>query len=317
MNKNKHLQCVLDSHHLNKLGSLKDNYVKKKNDVKEALSKKFSDKKITNPIDSGSYAKKTEVNTKFDMDVCIPFKKESYSTLKEMYNEVHDYFKKEYEDDDLITVKKQKVSIGLDFSVDGEILEMDIVPGREINNYLTDEELNLYVFSGLWSQKERDENKERIKTNIKEHIRLVSGQDNQNQRKIIKLLKVWKKENSSSSANMKSFLIELFTIEAFKQNKSTIPNGLWDKLKMVIDFIIEKIETIKLQDPANSSNIVTDTLDDNQKKNIKRNLKNLLKQIEQDDENIKIYFPVNSKYPCSNGYAGGYVGGRKSYNQFS
>lgn len=316
MNKDKHLQCVLESHHLNKLGKVKDNYVKKKNDVKEALSKKFSDKKTTSPIDSGSYAKKTEINTKFDMDVCIPFKKDSFSTLKEMYDEVYTYFKKEYEDNDLISVKKQKVSIGLEFSIEREILEMDIVPGREINDYSKDEELNLYVFSGLWSQTERDENKERIKTNIKEHIRLVGGQENENQRKIIKLLKVWKKENSSSSANMKSFLIELFTIEAFKNNEKNIPNGLWDKLKMTIDFIIEKIETIKLQDPANTSNIVTDTLDDNQKKNIKRNLENLLKQIEQDDENIKIYFPVNSEYPCSDGYAG-YTGGRKSYNQFS
>ena len=50
----------------------------------------------------------------------------------------------------------------MEFSIEGEVLEMDIVPGREINDYSKDEELNLYVFSGLWSQTERDENKERI-----------------------------------------------------------------------------------------------------------------------------------------------------------
>jgi hypothetical protein len=47
-------------------------------------------------------------------------------------------------------VRKQKVSIGLDFYADsdGDKIKIDVVPGRELNQdqYKDDENLNLYVY---------------------------------------------------------------------------------------------------------------------------------------------------------------------------
>ena len=69
-NKNEHLQKVLDTHDINKVESL-DKFIAKKNAVKKALNEKFSDEKASNAIDSGSYAKHTAINTKFDIVVLI------------------------------------------------------------------------------------------------------------------------------------------------------------------------------------------------------------------------------------------------------
>ena len=143
--KNEHLQKVIDTHNINKVENL-DKFIAKKNKVKNALNEKFSDNKASNCIDSGSYAKKTAINTKFDIDCCIPFKKKEkedekgYSSLKDMFDDVYKYLKNEYtEDDDDITkddVRKQKVSIGLKFNIDGEDSETRSWPCSFISSLL-------------------------------------------------------------------------------------------------------------------------------------------------------------------------------------
>src|SRR5690606_42101263 len=95
-NRNEHLKKVLKTHDINKVESL-NKFIAKKNAVKNALNDKFSSEKASNSIDSGSYAKKTAINTKFDIDCCIPFlKKEKeddngYATLEEMFDAVYKY----------------------------------------------------------------------------------------------------------------------------------------------------------------------------------------------------------------------------------
>lgn len=51
-----------------------DKYVKKKNKVKGALEGKYGSD-IYSPFNSGSYAKNTAINTKFDFDLVSPFKR--------------------------------------------------------------------------------------------------------------------------------------------------------------------------------------------------------------------------------------------------
>ena len=96
--KNKHLKCVIESHdiHLDS-GTLLDNYKTKRAKVKDALNEKFKEK-IAKIIHSGSYKKHTAINTKFDMDLCVHFKKGSFSTLKEMYDEVFKFLNSEFEE---------------------------------------------------------------------------------------------------------------------------------------------------------------------------------------------------------------------------
>lgn len=304
--KQKHLEKVLETNHINKHASI-DKFVSKKNEVKNALNQKFCKEKATNSIDSGSYAKYTAINKKFDIDCCIPFLKKEpntdqngFSSLKEMYDAVYDYFKDEYEDDELIDVRKQRVSIGLLFEIDGEEFNMDVVPGRERPNNSdyneNNTDLSLYINSR--SAKEDEKGSTKVKTNIKTHIGLLQGESRRHERKVAKLLKVWKTERKAQKGGklIKSFMMELYTKESFDKNSDNIPQGLWEKVKMVMNHIIDNIETNDLVDPANSSNIVSDAMSDSAKSSTKSDMKKTIKDIDDDSDKIKDYFPINEDY---------------------
>tara|TARA_A100000171_G_C2140487_1_gene155322 strand:- start:5743 stop:6750 length:1008 start_codon:yes stop_codon:yes gene_type:complete len=309
-NRNEHLKKVLDTHDINKVESL-NKFIAKKNAVKNALNDKFSETKASSAIDSGSYAKNTAINTKFDIDCCIPFRKKEkeedkgYSSLKDMFDDVYKYLRNEYtEDDDDITkedVRKQKVSIGMKFNIDGEEFDMDVVPGRERpsnNDYNSNNtDLSLHIHPPNRSKKEVDDNKTRIKTNIKKHVELLGGSERTHERKITKLLKVWKTErkNQNGGKLIKSFMMELYTKEAFDE-ADEIPNGLWEKVKMVMNHIIDNITENDLVDPVNSSNIVSDSMSDTAKADTKRDMKKTIKDVDDDSDKIKEYFPINEDY---------------------
>lgn len=312
--KNEHLKKVLDTNDINKVENL-DRYIKKKNKVKEAMDAHFSKERASTSIDSGSYAKKTANNTKFDIDVCTPFKKKTkddedgFSTLKEMFDDVYKYLRNEYskDDDDLEkeNVRKQKVSIGLKFVFDdGDELELDVVPGRErpdnasYNEDSTD--LTLYINPTKLTKKEEEDGKSSIKTNVKKHVNLLSGSSRTHERKIARLLKVWKteKKKKDSGKLIKSFMMELYTKEAFDQ-ADEIPTGLWNKVKMVIECIIDNIESKNLVDPANSGNIVSDSMSDSAKTDTRKSMQTTIDEIEEDSDKIKEHFPINEKYDTS------------------
>ena len=286
--KNQHLDCVLKSHKMSNVQELMDKYIKKRDEIKEALDTKYSSEKCTSPINSGSYAKHTAINKKFDIDICIPFKRKSFETLEEMADDLFDYFDSEYEDDELELVRKQRVSIGLIFKIDNENIDMDVVPGRELteDTYNETNNLNLYV------REKNGEAATSTQTNIKKHIETISGKNAE--RETIRLLKIWKVWNNKK---YKSFFLELITIRAF-ENTSNVPSGIWNKLKMVMEYICDNVETIKLKDPANSNNIVSNTLSDWEKKLLSNEMETMLNNIEANSDYIKTYFPVNTDFPC-------------------
>jgi hypothetical protein len=314
--KNVHLQKVLDTHDINKVENL-CKYLEKRDNVKNALATKFSKEKASNPIDSGSYAKRTSINTKFDIDCCIPFLKktkkeeEGFSSLKEMFKQVYKYLRKEYSEEDADlkkeNVRKQKVSIGLKFIFDdGDEFELDVVPGRERPNHgdykNENTDLSLFIHPSERSKKEADDIKKSIKTNIKKHVSLLSGSNRTHERKVSRLLKVWKteKKNKDGGKLIKSFMMELYTKEAF-DNADSIPNGIWEKTKLVMQYIIDNIETKDLVDPANSNNKISDSMSDSAKKDTKKAMKKTIEEIDADSDKIKIHFPINEKYNTSDG----------------
>lgn len=303
--KQKHLEKVLETHQISKHISI-DKFIQKKNEIKSALNQKFSKEKASNSIDSGSYAKNTAINTKFDIDCCIPFlKKENteqngFEKLEDMYNAVYDYLNNEYDDDDLKEVRKQRVSIGLLFEIDEEEFNMDVVPGRERpnNNDYNDSNTDLSLYINDKSKKEEEKGSTKVKTNIKKHIELLQGEGRKHERKVARLLKVWKTERKKQKGGklIKSFMMELYTKESFDINKDNIPFGLWEKVKMVMNHIIDNIETNNLIDPANSSNIISDAMSDSAKSTTKSDMKKTVKEIDDDSDKIKDYFPINEDY---------------------
>jgi len=296
INKDDYLGCVHRSYGINleedlmeDNESLADRYRKKRDKVKAALEKKYG-ADIVCIQHSGSYAKHTAVNIKFDMDLCINFKREAFTTLREMYDDVYDYLESddfEEEVGDLTEVRPQKVSIGLFFLVDDEKLNFDITPGRRIS----EEDLDCYDLNLCLND---EDSSGRMKTNIAKQIEHIKGR--KKERETIKLLKAWKFEHFPK---LKSFLLELLTIEAFDdKGEANVPAGRWERVKFTMEFIRDNIETINLHDPGNSGNNVTDSLKDRQKTKLAKEMKRALKQIDKDSNKLKFYFPVNPKFPC-------------------
>ncbi|PKP47455.1 MAG: nucleotidyltransferase [Bacteroidetes bacterium HGW-Bacteroidetes-11] len=298
MDKSLHLETVIRTHQITKEKQLLEKHIQKKNEVKEALQENFGCN-IYSPFNSGSYAKNTAINTKFDFDLVSPFKRNAFGsngTLKEMYEAVYDFLFDKYKIE--AEVKKQKVSIGLEFYADsvGDRIKIDVVPGREFNQdqYKDDENLNLYVY---YKYGNFAADSERIKTNVQMQINNIKDRADKEKdsiRKIIRLLKVWK--NTKYNYPTKSFFIELITIKAI--DNSDITGKLWDKLKTVLEYIRDHVnnEGFTLKDPGNSSNDLADTLTDNDKQQLANDMKNMLERIEENDENIKTYFPENPKF---------------------
>lgn len=306
INKTQHLKDVLESHKIKKEQTLLDKHIAKRNEIKESLEEKYSFN-IYSPFNSGSYAKNTAVNKKFDFDFMVPFKRNAFDTLEQMFNDVFDFLQEKYKASAII--KKQKVSIGLEFFPDeiGDIVKIDLVPGRELNKdqYLKDKNLNLYVYNQFGSFQKGSE---RIQSNIHAQVdNIRKSADSQSLRQIIRLLKVWKLYNNKS---IKSFFIELISIRAFEDKE---PEGdLWTILEIVLHFINENIETIALPDPGNSNNNVADSLSDIDKSLISTDVKNMLDNIELNSDFIKTYFPINSKFPCTDdNQKGSYYGVKK------
>ena len=142
MNRNQHLQDVLESHRMKHVQKFVDKMTKRKDEIATFLKDEYgSDAYDT--FNSGSMAKHTATNIKFDMDIVIPFKHEAFDTLQAMYDDVYDKLYDKYKDD-AEEVRKQKVSIGVSFKKedgDDKAVEIDVVPGRETS---TDSSFHVY-----------------------------------------------------------------------------------------------------------------------------------------------------------------------------
>lgn len=310
--KQEYLQEVLDTHRMSHIDDLVTKYKSKRDIVKEAIEDKYTSD-IYSPINSGSFAKHTAINNKFDLDIVVPFKKKSFDTLEKLFDNVYEFLKEEY--GDIATVRKQKVSIGIEFFADddNDVISLDIVPGREPkqDEYPTEKDLNLYVNSKFGFL----EPNTYIKTNIQAQIDHIKAKENE--RKIIRLFKIWK---SSNNERYKSFLLELFTIKAF--DKEEITGNLWEKLKGVMEYIKDKVtnEGFTLKDPGNSNNNVLETLDDWERTSLSNKMENIINNIINNEDNIKSYFPLNKDFEedksNNNGYGlkGGAIGVSKPPN---
>lgn len=240
MTPHEYLQSQLDS---NKLSDEEQNNVsERKEKIENKLRGEFGSK-IQSIKYSGSISKGTAVKNSHDIDIALHFKKDSFPTLKEMYDSVYDFLEKHYK------VRKQKVSVGLP----GQ--DVDVVPGRRINpDDSSDNDVFLY----------RTDEGERIKTNIekqKEAIRESGSRD------IIKLCKIWR---DNWSLEFKSFALELLVIKALENYEG---KGFDNKFRHLLEYIRDYVESVTLTDPGNSNNNVADTVESSEKKLFKSTAK--------------------------------------------
>jgi hypothetical protein len=221
-----------------------------------------------------------------------PFKRNAFSTLKDMYESVYDFLEEKYRG--MAHVRKQKVSIGIEFyqDEDGDIVKIDVVPGRELNKdqYIDDKTLNLYVY---YQFGKIQEGSDYIRTNVSAQVSNIKDHaERADLRKIIRLLKVWKLHNNKTP---KSFFIELITIKAF--DKKDVTGSLWDKLKVVMEYIKGNVKSVSLPDPGNGGNEVADSMSDWDKSVMSDDMDNMIQRIDENSDNITMYFPLNDKFP--------------------
>lgn len=209
----------------------------KRKGVEDFVRSKYSSK-IQSVNYSGSYAKATAVNLKYDLDICVFFHRDSFDTLPNMYNSVYETMK------GYGSVIKQNVSIRLSSGSES----IDVVPARRIDGTSTDANLYVTTTGG------------QIKTNIALHKEYISQSGC---RPIIKLMKVWKYQRG---IHYKSFALELLTIKALS---GFVSEDYGDRVWQTLKYIRDNVEDIRLIDPANSNNNVADLIGPNDKMNMK------------------------------------------------
>jgi len=260
------------------LGYYKDDnalLLSKAEQVKSKLSQKFKNDLAITPKFHGSIAKGTSISGS-DIDIQLEFKKDS-GTLADVYYSVSDFIFDEFKDTNLESVREQKHSIGMEFKLKGEIKRIDIVPVRQIENGNND--TSLFVNKTGFFEKPSYK-----KTNSPKQ--LSSLKFNYREKRIIKLLKVWKTENN---LRIKSIHLEWLAKKAFEQK--SISNNIEKALSDVVYFIATNIEYMRIVDPANSNNIISNSLTSKEKSTISQFCFKMIEDIKMDKRNIIDYFP--------------------------
>jgi len=206
-----------------------------KEEVEHYLREKFGQEPAIRY--AGSKAKGTMIAESYDLDLTCYFSSDENKTLKEIHDEVQNVLSEKYS----IEFKASAVRIKQIDNDKETDYHIDVVPGRFVDG--KDGDAFLHVTYG---------EKERMSTNIDTHIIYVKESGCQN---IIKLLKLWKVRNN---VPIKTFVMEIVAVETLEgsRTKDNLPKSLWEILVCLKD----DIETMRLEDPANSNNIVSEVV---------------------------------------------------------
>lgn len=179
---------------------------------------------------SGSFAKGTANRSGTDIDLFISLHENTPATLKEIYNTLHKRMQEAG-----CQPRRQNVSIGV--KVRG--YDVDLVPAKRQAS--RGEDHSLYRSKAdTWT-----------KTNVNEHIRIVSNCGRLDE---IRVLKLWRNQKG---LDFPSFYLELTTIEALRGcARGQLGRNVW----RVFEYLRDRFTNARVQDPANTNNILSDEL---------------------------------------------------------
>ena len=273
-----YLGSVLDSYEPDEIDSL---VLLKGKKVRNAINQRFDSDLLGRASYQGSVEQGTALSGLSDLDILVKFKKTSYYTEQQMFNAIHNFFKYEFKDADLIKIREQKVSIGLTFDIDGYEETIDIVPALRTDFVRGKNDYNLFKNPKLSSGSRK------IKMNP--HKQREFGNYEGHKKDVVGLIKVLK---AKEKLPLKSFLIKELTKKAF--DRSYIPKGLNDKLIMTLKFIRDNIKTIELKSPDNPRVLLSDAITEQEKEKIYKALDEILDLIQEDKDYVLEYFPEKS-----------------------
>jgi predicted nucleotidyltransferase len=214
-------------------------------------------------LDSGSNAKGTAISLSSDIDILVSLKSGCYENkggLKGIYNCLYELLNGKYKN-----TRKQNVSVRVvlpTLTLLGHDYKVDVTPARLQLGSKVDHSLYL-AKTGTWT-----------KTNIQRHINDIKNSGRANE---IRLLKIWRELNR---LEFTSIYLEYLVLNVLTGK----PFGL-DHLSTNFLFMLNGIakDTVnplfwKIIDPANSSNILSDTLANTEKLQIKNAAKLAMKK---------------------------------------
>ena len=193
---------------------------------------------------SGSRAKGTAISMASDVDYLVSLASncnENNGGLKGIYESLHTFLKGKYS-----PVRKQNVS----FRIKIGDLEVDITPARKQTGNTNDHWLYVSKLD-TWKQ-----------TNIQRHITDISGCGRINE---IKLLKIWRELNG---LDFPSIYLEYLTINILSgksKDASKLADNFWYILQELSKDTSNPLYS-RIIDPANSNNILSDLLNETEKK---------------------------------------------------
>lgn len=206
---------------------------------------------------AGSYSKGTMIRDSYDLDIACYFPESKGDSLSEIRQQVQNALSEKYH----ITQKASALRIvGIKDESEQMDYHIDVVPGRFVDETETD--AFLHVAYG---------EKERMKTNLDKHIEFVTDSGRED---VLKLAKLW---NSRNRIGAKSFVLDIFIIEALENYTGT---DLENIFKKVLQEIADRFETAEIIDPANTGNVVSKVMTDSEKQNVASCAKDVLESIE-------------------------------------
>lgn len=213
---------------------------------------------------SGSRAKGTAIKGKSDIDIFVSITdRKNIYTIENLYESLYDYLKQNLASTN--PIRKQNVSIGIKYAG----CEIDVTPGKRYNG-------NYYMSNGrryddhwIYSRK----NDARRLTNIQKHIDLVRGSGLRNE---MMLLKIWRNQNN---VELPSIYLEIFTPQVLRGAMSGSISTNFEKLLTAIK---DTVQTRKIVDPSNSTNIISDGISPQEKLFAKRTAEKSLSLMTED-----------------------------------
>lgn len=238
-----YLKQILTQENLKSNPKLLNRVLKEINQLKKLIASEFKEKMTYSPEVTGSFHKRTAIISSFDLDIVLPFKRNSYNSLAGMYFDVYYFIDNIYRKRGIVS--QQTKGVGIDIKIDNyTTLHFDVIPGREIGNFRSDKDLNLFVRQSWILGKESS-----FKTNIAVQKRITVN--NPNARNIIKLLKTYKERNN---LNLPSLIIEQCVVECLSKKESSTCSSMTENLLDCMYLISKRLVRKNLADLANSNN---------------------------------------------------------------
>lgn len=189
----------------------------------------------------GSYKKNTMIKASYDLDVVLYWPEAFQYSLESIYKGIGSVLQKKW-----TYVKAKRVGWELPFEGDFHI---DVVPGKESSTKKD--------FAYLYNSKTGGSFQTSIKVHV-DHVRNSGRTD------AIRLMKLWKKRKD---VPIKTFILEMMVIDGCKGKRR---DNLESQLDAALHYIKDKITTTRIVDPANTNNIVSETLTKEEKNRIRK-----------------------------------------------